>query len=104
MGLQLGVSLSCRLGFLHRPSCKSAIGLKGVSMTSLHNLSDEQFQSHSFEVLKRELGAGGLARFLRLRQSGAAATDYTRDRDEWQKDLTVDVEAILERRRGATAK
>jgi len=49
--------------------------------------------------LKRELGAGGLARFLRLNRSGSG--DYTQDRDEWQKDLTLDgiLESIREHRR-----
>jgi len=44
------------------------------------------------------LGADGLARFLRLNRSGPS--DYTRDRDEWQKDLTLDqiVESIQKRR------
>lgn len=39
-------------------------------------------------VLKRELGPDGLARFLRLNRSGTG--DYTRDREHWQKDLTLD--------------
>jgi hypothetical protein len=49
-------------------------------------------------LLNRELGADGLARFLRLNRSGLG--DYTRDRDEWHKDLTVDqvIESIREHR------
>jgi hypothetical protein len=39
-------------------------------------------------VLQRELGADGLARFLRLTRFGSG--DYTRDREQWQKDLTLD--------------
>jgi hypothetical protein len=38
-------------------------------------------------VLQRELGADGLARFLRLNRSGKG--DYTRDRMQWQKNLSV---------------
>lgn len=49
-------------------------------------------------MLKRELGPDGLARFLRRHRSGSG--DYTRDRMEWQRDLTVDkiVESIRQRR------
>ncbi len=36
----------------------------------------------------RELGPDGLARFLRLNRSRTG--DYTRDREQWQKDLTLD--------------
>ena len=57
-------------------------------------MTDQEFTRHALEVLKRELGADGLARFLRLNRSGPGA--YTRDRAEWQKDLTLDqvVESI----------
>ena len=67
-------------------------------MIALDKLTDEQFERHALEVLKRELGAQGLARFLRLHRSGAG--DYTRDRVDWQKDLTVDhiVESVRRRR------
>lgn len=51
-------------------------------------MTDEQFERHALEVLRRELGLDGLARFLRLNSSGSA--DYTKDHAEWQKDLTVD--------------
>jgi hypothetical protein len=57
-------------------------------MIALDQLTDDQFERHALEVLKRELGADGLARFLRLHRSGPG--DYTLDRDEWQKDLTLD--------------
>jgi hypothetical protein len=58
-------------------------------MIPIDQLTDEQFERHALDVLQRELGAGGLARFLRLHRSGSG--DYTRDRDEWQKDLTLTV-------------
>jgi len=51
-------------------------------------MTDEEFYRHALEVLQRELGADGLARFLRLSRSGGG--DYTRDRDEWQQELTLD--------------
>ena len=57
-------------------------------MTAIDQLTDEQFERHALEVLKRELGPDGLARFLRLNRSGPG--DYTRDREKWQKDLRLD--------------
>ncbi len=51
-------------------------------------MTDEQFERHALDVLRREIGAAGLARFLRLHRSGSG--DYTKDRMQWQKDLTVD--------------
>lgn len=56
-------------------------------MTPVESMTDEQFDRYALEVLLRELGADGLARFLRLNRSGAG--DYTRDRMQWQKDLSV---------------
>jgi hypothetical protein len=58
-------------------------------------MTDEQFERYALEVLKRELGLDGLARFLRLHRSGTG--DYTPDRIQWHKgDLSVDeiVESI----------
>ena len=65
-------------------------------MTALGQLTDEQFERHALDVLMHELGADGLARFLRLHRSGPG--DYTSDRDAWQKDLTLDqvLESIRE--------
>jgi len=56
-------------------------------MTSVEDMTDEQFERYALEVLQREIGSDGLARFLRLNRSGKG--DYTRDRIEWQKNLTV---------------
>jgi hypothetical protein len=55
-------------------------------------------RSPTIEVLRRELGVDGLARFLRLHRSGPA--DYTKDRMHWQKDMTVDqiLDSIKRRR------
>ncbi|MGH9439739.1 MAG: hypothetical protein ACRD22_18130 [Terriglobia bacterium] len=68
-------------------------------MIAFENMTDEQFERFAFDLLGRELGPGGLARFLRLHRSGPG--DYTRDRDEWQKELTVDqiIQSIQNRRR-----
>lgn len=57
-------------------------------MTSVTDMTDEQFERFALELLQRELGPDGLARFLRLNRSGKG--DYARDRTQWQKDLTVD--------------
>jgi len=62
-------------------------------MTSDEHMTDEQFERFAFEVLQREVGPDGLARFLRLNRSGTG--DYTRDRIQWQKDLTVDQSLLL---------
>jgi hypothetical protein len=68
-------------------------------MTSVEHMTDEQFERFALEVLQREVGPDGLARFLRLNRSGTG--DYTRDRMQWQKDLTVDqVVASLSKNRG----
>lgn len=56
-------------------------------MTSVEHMTDEQFERYALEVLQREIGPDGLARFLRLNRSGDG--DYTRDRHEWQKNLSV---------------
>jgi hypothetical protein len=68
-------------------------------MIANDQLTDEQFERHALDVLKRELGADGLARFLRLNRSGSG--DYTHDRDEWQRDLKLDqvIESIGSNRR-----
>jgi hypothetical protein len=64
----------------------------------INRLTDEQFESHALEVLRRELGAQGLARFLRLHRSGSG--DYTHDRNRWLKDLTLEeVRDSIEHRR-----
>ena len=69
-------------------------------MTRLEAMTDEQFERHALEVLRRELGVDGLARFLRLDRSGSG--NYTKDRIQWQRDLTVEqiVDSIKRRRRG----
>ena len=68
-------------------------------MSSLETMTDEQFEHHALNVLGRELGVDGLARFLRLHRSGPG--DYTRDRTQWQEDLTLDEILDSIRLRGA---
>lgn len=51
-------------------------------------MSDQEFQRHALSILRRELGAEGLARFLRLYRSGRG--DYTKERDELLNGVTID--------------
>jgi hypothetical protein len=57
------------------------------AMIPLEQMTDEQFEQHALGILHRELGVYGLARFLRVYRSGTG--DYTRDRHQWLKGLTV---------------
>ena len=67
-------------------------------MIAIDQLTDEQFERQALDLLKREFGLDGLARFLRLNRAGTG--DYTRDRDDWQKDLSLDqiIQSIQEHR------
>ena len=67
-------------------------------MITTDQLTDEQFERHALDLLQRELGPDGLARFLCLNRSGTG--DYTRDREQWQKDLKLDqiLESICKHR------
>ena len=56
-------------------------------MIALEMMTDEQFERHALEILHRELGVYGLARFLRIYRAGSG--DYTRDRHQWLHDATV---------------
>ena len=69
-------------------------------MRAFDTMTDEQFERHALEVLRRELGLDGLARFLRLHRSGPG--DYTKDRLEWQENFTLDeiLASIRQRRTG----
>ncbi len=51
-------------------------------------MTDEEFYRHALEVLQCELGADGLARFLRLSQTGGG--DYTHEREQWLNGLSFD--------------
>lgn len=51
-------------------------------------MTDEEFYRRALEVLRRELGAGGLARFLRLNRSGDG--DYMRDREFHFSGVRID--------------
>lgn len=57
-------------------------------MIAIEQWTDAHFERHALDLLQRELGPDGLARFLRLNRSGKG--EYTLDRGQWQKDLTLD--------------
>ncbi len=72
-------------------------GSRSKVLTAFEKMTDEQFERHAFDLLRRELGLAGLARFLRLHRSGPG--DYAHDRDAWQRGLTVEQVAADIRRR-----
>lgn len=57
-------------------------------MTPVEEMTDEQFEKHTLDILARELGPLGLARYVRLH--GLTSGDYTRDRHQWLDRLTYD--------------
>jgi hypothetical protein len=66
-------------------------------MNPLDKMNDDEFERHALAILQRELGADGLARFLRLYRSGSG--DYTRDRHGWLEGSTIqEIMAEIERR------
>jgi hypothetical protein len=56
-------------------------------MTPVEQMTDEQFERYALEILQREIGPDGLARFLRLNRS--CKGNYTQDRMQWQSNLSV---------------
>lgn len=57
-------------------------------MIPLEEMTDEQFEHYALELLQKELGAYGMARFLRTYRAGTG--DYSRDRKSWLGEVTVD--------------
>ena len=55
---------------------------------TIDTMTDEQFQSHVLNILRRELDVYGFARYLRT--SRVASGDYTRDRHLWLDGVTID--------------
>jgi len=56
-------------------------------MIPLNQMTDEQFERHALNILHREMGVYGLARFLRVYRAGTG--DYTQDRHKWLQGITV---------------
>lgn len=61
---------------------------ENASMIASETMTDAEFDRIAFDVLRRELGADGLARFIRLHRSGTG--DYTAGRMEWQQSIALD--------------
>lgn len=59
-----------------------------ISATEIDQMSDIEFRRQAFAAIVRELGLGGLARFIRLNYSGTG--DYTAERHQWLGHLTVE--------------
>jgi len=57
-------------------------------MIQMEEMTDEQFEQHTLQLLQKELGPYGMARFLRTYRTGPG--DYTRDRHTWLKGITVE--------------
>jgi hypothetical protein len=54
----------------------------------IDKMTDEEFKRHVLEILHREMGAYGIARFIRVSRAGSG--DYTRDRHQWLDGLSVE--------------
>ncbi len=66
-----------------------------AEVETIDQMNDQQLGQHAMKILARELGPAGFARFLRVYRSGSG--DYTRDRDQWIGNLTMeDIRAKLE--------
>jgi hypothetical protein len=61
-------------------------------------VTDQEFYSQALQILQSELGPDGFARFLRWNRAGTG--DSTREREAWQKELTLHqiLASIRERR------
>jgi hypothetical protein len=57
-------------------------------MIPFEEMTDEQFEHYTLELLQKELGPYGMARFLRTYRTGSG--DYTRDRHKWLSGVTID--------------
>jgi len=57
-------------------------------LMTMTEMTDEQFRQHVAEILCRELGIDGYARFLRIYCTGNG--DYTRDRHKWLDGVTIE--------------
>lgn len=54
----------------------------------IDKMTDEEFKRHVLEILHRELGVYGLARFIRVSRAGSG--NYTQDRHQWLDGLSVE--------------
>lgn len=52
------------------------------------DMTDQEFERKTLDVIAREFGPGGLVRFLMAFRSGRG--DYTAERQQWPDKLSVD--------------
>lgn len=57
-------------------------------MSEVNYKTDYEIQETDFELLHKQLGITNLIRFMQQYDKGYG--NYTTDRDEWQKEYTVD--------------
>lgn len=57
-------------------------------MSALSYRTDYEIQEKAFHLLHQQLGISDLIRFMQQYDKGYG--DYTRDRNTWQKEYTVD--------------
>ena len=61
---------------------------RGIIMSVASYRTDYEIQQTAFKILRKQLGISDLIRFIQ--QYDKAYGNYTVDRDEWQKNYTVD--------------
>lgn len=52
------------------------------------DMTDEEFERKTLDVIAREFGPGGLVRFLMAFRSGHG--DYTAERQQWKDKVTLE--------------
>ncbi len=61
---------------------------RGIEVSALNYKTDYEIQETAFELLNKQLGITNLIRFMQQYDKGYG--NYTKDRDHWQKDYTID--------------
>ena len=61
---------------------------RGFTMNLANYKTDYEIQKIAFEMLNAKLGIANFIRFIQQYDKGYG--NYTKDRDSWQKDYTVD--------------
>ena len=71
-----------------RNSLKSGKGVLLNQMVNVSKMTDVQIREAALSIISKELGPVGLLRFLRQYETGYG--DYTKDREELLKDVTME--------------
>lgn len=61
---------------------------RGETVEMIDKMSDDEFKRHVLEILHREMGVYGLARFIRISRAGSG--EYTQDRHQWLNGVSVE--------------